>query len=159
MIDSVFAEELGKWPIRYLQLAKHVASWSKDPNKKIGAVIVGRRAGQLAVGYNGPPPGLKDEPIICKPSDEKNKFMLHAELNALFNAAFDVAGGHLFTLKPLCRNCAMAAAAHGISRVYQPYIPPSSDWADDNREALVDILGETCDVIEVRNPEQIGVKP
>jgi deoxycytidylate deaminase len=29
-----------KWDIRYLELAKHGSSWSKDPSTQTGAVIV-----------------------------------------------------------------------------------------------------------------------
>ena len=31
-----------KWHKRYLDVAKQVASWSKDPSRKIGSVIVGK---------------------------------------------------------------------------------------------------------------------
>ena len=40
-----------KWDIRYLELAKHIAQWSKDPSRKIGAVAVGEHGEVLAQGY------------------------------------------------------------------------------------------------------------
>ena len=46
-----------KWDIRYLELAELVASWSKDPSSKIGAVAVGSKGEVLAQGYNGFPRG------------------------------------------------------------------------------------------------------
>ena len=32
-----------KWDKRYLALAEHISTWSKDPSKKIGAVAVGEK--------------------------------------------------------------------------------------------------------------------
>jgi len=47
-----------KWDQRYLKLAEEVASWSKDPSRKIGAVAVGAKGQVLAQGYNGFPRGI-----------------------------------------------------------------------------------------------------
>ena len=30
-----------KWDKRFLELAKHISLWSKDPSKKVGCVVVG----------------------------------------------------------------------------------------------------------------------
>ena len=49
-----------KWKKRYLDLADHVASWSKDPSRKIGAVAIGPQGQVLAQGYNGFPRGIND---------------------------------------------------------------------------------------------------
>ena len=32
---------IDKWHKRYLKLAQEVASWSKDPSAKIGAIAIG----------------------------------------------------------------------------------------------------------------------
>ena len=32
------------WNERYLNLAEHISTWSKDPSTKIGAVIIGEQA-------------------------------------------------------------------------------------------------------------------
>lgn len=41
-----------KWDIRFMKRAQELASWSKDPSTKVGAVIVkGKHA--VAEGYNG----------------------------------------------------------------------------------------------------------
>ena len=49
-----------KWDIRYLELAKHISSWSKDPSSKIGAVAIGDKGQVLAQGYNGFPLNIVD---------------------------------------------------------------------------------------------------
>ena len=49
-----------KWDKRFLELAKLVGSWSKDPSTKVGAVIVDCNNRIISVGYNGFPKGVKD---------------------------------------------------------------------------------------------------
>ena len=41
------------WYGRYLDVAKVVSSWSKDPSTQVGAVAVGTKGQILAQGYNG----------------------------------------------------------------------------------------------------------
>ena len=48
------------WDARYLNLAKDVSEWSKDPSTKVGAVIVGDKHQIVSQGYNGFPRGFKD---------------------------------------------------------------------------------------------------
>ena len=45
---------LNKWDKRFLEMAKLVASWSKDPSTQVGAVAVRNRT-VIAQGYNGLP--------------------------------------------------------------------------------------------------------
>ena len=50
-----------KWDMRFLQLAKLVASWSKDPSTKCGAVIVEPDTHKVyGLGYNGFPSAMPD---------------------------------------------------------------------------------------------------
>ena len=48
-----------KWNNRFMELAFLVASWSKDPSTKTGAVIVGPDKEIRATGYNGPVRGVQ----------------------------------------------------------------------------------------------------
>ena len=52
----------GQWKNRYYDLAGEVATWSKDPSKKVGAIIVGNHGQVLSQGYNGFPRGMDDDP-------------------------------------------------------------------------------------------------
>ena len=48
--------DLTKWDERFSRIAYEVATWSKDPGTKVGAVLVlDRRI--IATGYNGFPHG------------------------------------------------------------------------------------------------------
>ena len=51
-----------KWDIRFLEMAKLVASWSKDPSTQVGCVAV-RNRNVIAQGYNGFPRGCDDHEL------------------------------------------------------------------------------------------------
>ena len=48
------------WDRKFLALAQHISTWSKDPSKQVGAVAVGNNRNILATGYNGFPKGIMD---------------------------------------------------------------------------------------------------
>ena len=49
-----------KWDARFLDLAKHISDWSKDPSTKVGCVVVGEDREVRSTGFNGFPRGIKD---------------------------------------------------------------------------------------------------
>ena len=51
---------MNKWDKRYLELAKEISTWSKDPSTKVGAIAVSDQGGVIAQGYNGFPRGVVD---------------------------------------------------------------------------------------------------
>jgi dCMP deaminase len=51
-----------KWDARFLDLARHVATWSRDPSTQTGAVIVRPNRTIASVGYNGFPRDCNDDP-------------------------------------------------------------------------------------------------
>ena len=75
-----------KWDIRFLEMAKLVASWSKDPSTQVGAVAVRNRT-VIAQGYNGFPRGCDDHELYYLNKAIKYKRIVHAEMNAIYNAA------------------------------------------------------------------------
>ena len=85
------------------------AIWSKDTTK-VAAVAVGEMRNQVAWGYNGFPPGVVDSPERIADRTVKLSLTLHAEVNALANARFDV--HTLYVTHPPCTNCAL----HILSR-------------------------------------------
>ena len=76
---------LNKWYKRYLKLAAEVATWSKDPNTQVGAVVVGSKGQILSQGYNGFPRGINDTSKRLNDRDTKLSLVVHAEMNAIFN--------------------------------------------------------------------------
>ena len=50
-----------KWDRRFIELASHIAQWSKDPSTKVGCVIVGEDREIRSTGFNGFPRGIDDD--------------------------------------------------------------------------------------------------
>jgi dCMP deaminase len=44
-----------KWIVRFLDLARTVSQWSKDPSTKVGAVIADNQQRVVSLGFNGFP--------------------------------------------------------------------------------------------------------
>jgi dCMP deaminase len=110
-----------KWDIRYLQLAERIASWSKDPSTQIGAIAVGIKGQVLAQGYNGFPRGIEDNPLHYEDRETKYKYVVHAEMNVIYNATYNgvsLDGATLYvTGLPVCSDCAKGVIQVGIQRV------------------------------------------
>ena len=120
-----------KWTIRYMDLAKQISSWSLDPSTKVGAVIVGKNGQIISQGYNGFPRGVKDSPERLNTREEKYKYVVHAEMNCIYNACRNGASLNDTTLYvyglPVCSECAKGVVQVGISKVIMqhPAVIPS----------------------------------
>lgn len=109
-----------KWDLRFLDLARFISDWSKDPSTKVGAVIVDTNNRIVSVGYNGFPKGVEDNERLSE-RDEKYKIIVHGEINAILFANKPVAGCTLYTIpfEP-CPRCAGLVIQSGITRVVAP---------------------------------------
>ena len=125
-----------KWDIRFLRIAqREVAQWSKDPNGKVGCVIVSPDRRRTTMGYNGFPQGIYDTDQRLEDREIKNRLSVHAELNAILNSRTDLTGWTLYVTKAPCLDCAKAIIQAGIVRVVCPDIDDSSSWASVQRAA------------------------
>ncbi|KAJ9520260.1 hypothetical protein QJQ45_030289 [Haematococcus lacustris] len=116
-----------EWDEYFMQLALLTAQRSKDPNKQVGAVIVGQQQVILAVGYNGFPRGCSDAALpwakeppegITDLLDTKYPYVVHAEANALLNKnAASVEGASLYVTLFPCNECAKLLIQAGIKEV------------------------------------------
>lgn len=98
-----------KWDRRFLSLAREIASWSKDPSTKVGAVIVDWDKRIVSTGYNGFPVKVVDTEERLKNRELKYAFTVHAEMNAILFAGRSVAGCTLYTYPFMpCDRCAAA---------------------------------------------------
>ena len=104
-----------KWIERFLSMAELVASWSKDPSTKVGAVIVDDKQRVVSVGFNGFPRGVQDRVDVSR--DTKLARTIHAEPNAILFANRSLAGCTLLVTRPPCSNCAALIIQSGITRV------------------------------------------
>ena len=121
-----------KWDIRFLNLAEHISTWSKDPSKKIGAVAVGDQRQILAQGYNGFPRGINDADERYDNREEKYKLVVHAEMNVIYNASYNGVSLNGSTLYvhglPVCSDCAKGVIQVGIKRIVMPSQDIPEHW-------------------------------
>lgn len=128
------------WDLRFLAVAGQVASWSKDPQAQVGALLVSPDRRAMSWGFNGFPVGFSDDDRLWR--DDKNDRMVHAELNAILNARRDLAGWTLYVTKFPCHNCALAVVQAGLVRVVtRPQGGATSKWAASHAMSR-DILTE-----------------
>lgn len=115
-----------KWTARFINLAAHVAQWSKDPSSQVGAVIIRPDRSVASIGFNGLPRGVSDDPARLADRDQKLLYTVHAELNAILTAKEPLHGCSIvvFPFQP-CAQCAAAIIQAGISEVICPKIPDS----------------------------------
>lgn len=79
------------WDKRFLQLAKLVSSWSKDPSTQTGAVIVDDKRRIVSLGFNSFPRRIADD-VRLDDRALKYECIVHCEINALVFAQQSVAG-------------------------------------------------------------------
>lgn|ERR1700752_1890992 len=106
-----------KWDMRFLDIASVIATWSKEPNTRVGCVIVDDKRRIVATGYNGFPRGVKDAIERIEDRDVKLAMTLHAEDNALLYAGRTVEGCTAYITHPPCSLCAAKLIQSGIKRV------------------------------------------
>lgn len=116
------------WHKRFMELAHHIALWSKYPGRKVGAVITDDRHTVVSVGYNGSPRGCNDDD--ASKYDKKTKYLYaeHAERNAIYNASRCLVGTTIYSTLFPCAACARAIIQCGITRLVS-YAPDFNDEA------------------------------
>ena len=120
-----------KWDLRFLELAKHISGWSKDPSTQVGSVIVRPDRTIASLGYNGFPRGIRDSQILLHTRKNKLERIIHAEKNAIYNAHENVNGHCIYTWPFLpCSICALDIIQVGIIRVVAPKINDDHRWAE-----------------------------
>lgn len=121
-----------KWDCRFLEMARLVAGWSKDPSTKAGAVIVRPNKSVKSVGFNGFPKTMPDTAELYANRDEKYSRIVHCEVNAAIHSEGGIEGCTLYTYPFIsCDRCCVQMIQGGIIRMVAPI--PSADaltrWA------------------------------
>lgn len=129
------------WDSRWMNMAKLVATWSKDRSRTCGAVIVDDRNVLVSIGWNGFPRGINDDADVRHERPAKYKWTEHAERNAIFNAA---ANGHptrgctIYLPWYPCADCARAIIQSGITHI----VCTEPDWNDHIWAADFEVVKE-----------------
>ena len=114
-----------KWDDYFMSVAFLSAQRSKDPNKQVGAVIVGPDRVIMGVGYNGFPRGCSDSDLPWAkksangdPMETKYAYVCHAEMNAIMNKnSQSLHGATLYVTMYPCNECAKLIIQSGIREV------------------------------------------
>lgn len=116
-----------KWDRRFLELAKHISTWSKDPSTQVGAVLVNHLKQVVGMGYNGFARGIEDTDERLNDRETKYKLVVHAEVNAIIQAGHNARGSTLyvypsFMVPPICHDCCKTAIQAGVYEIvgYEP---------------------------------------
>ena len=109
------------WDEYFMGLAHLSALRSKDPNTTVGAAIVDENHRVVSVGYNGFPKGCSDDEFPWDREGDtletKYVYVVHAELNAILNPKWPVAGCTIYVSLFPCNECAKAIIQSGIRRI------------------------------------------
>jgi dCMP deaminase len=111
------------WDKKFIKLSKHISEWSKDKNKKVGAVIVDNDNIVLSMGYNGIPRGCDDSDECRYERPTKYLFTEHAERNAIYHAArhgVSLKNCKMYVTLFPCADCARAMIQSGITKIIAP---------------------------------------
>jgi dCMP deaminase len=139
------------WDIFYLNMAKYVATKSKDPSTKTGAVIIRSDGTPASFGFNGFPRGMSDSPELYADREKKYSRVVHCEMNAMIFARQDLNGGTLYTWPfASCDRCAVCMIQAGIKRFVYPAMPPEKQqWAASLDTATSYMREAGCEVVEI----------
>ncbi len=146
------------WHLRFLGLAAHVATWSRDADKKVGSVIVRPDKTIATMGFNGFPRGVDDNPERYADRDLKLDMTVHAEMNAILHTREPLHGYTLYVwpFHP-CTRCAAAIIQSGIAHVVTIPWKKTSKWAAniDLAKQMLEEAGVTISVID----EPVAIPP
>lgn len=140
------------WDIRFLELAKLVSTWSKDPSTQVGAVIVRQNKTIASVGFNGFPMNMDDAAELYADRDYKLSRIIHAEMNALIFRTESIAGCTLYTYPFMtCDRCFAHMSQSGIVRIVAPIATQAQleRWGSAFEKVRQDARDAKVELIEV----------
>jgi dCMP deaminase len=131
---------------QFMELARHIGTWSKDPQTKVGCVIVGPDGEIRSTGCNGFPRGVRDDVAERRAKPDKYRWTEHAERNAIYTAArtgIPLKGCQMYLPWFPCMDCTRAIVQVGL-RELVALEPNLTDpvWGEDFRLAVA-LLAES----------------
>jgi dCMP deaminase len=141
-------ESTTRWHNRFIEMAKMVSTWSKDPSSQIGAVAINDERRILATGYNGFPKGIADTEERLNDRDQNYPRIIHAEMNALMNALYSGVSLKDATLYvyglPVCPSCTKCIIQAGIKHVVIPSVnTDKGNWQEVWEEQSLPMFKES----------------
>lgn len=139
------------WDQYFMSMVYLIAMKSKDQNTNGGAVIVGPDNEIRSTGYNSFPRGIDDNYPERQQRPEKYFWFVHAEENAILNAArigVSVKNCKMYTHGMPCMNCARMIVQSGVTEVITHKL-----WDDDNHGIWIEHAERTLQLFK-----EAGVK-
>jgi len=143
---------MNKWDLRYLNMARLVSTWSKDPSTQTGAVIVREDKSIASVGFNGFPRSMPDTLELYNNREEKYSRIVHCEMNALLFLSENVQNYTLYTWPFMsCDRCFVHMIQAGITRFIAPEATPEllTRWGDAFNRVRMYARETNVELIEV----------
>lgn len=153
-----------RWDDHFLRLTVEHARMSKDPSTKVGAVIIGPDREIRSTGFNGFPRGIADTIERLTDRETKLDLVVHAEMNAVLNAArvgIPLKGCTLYLSAtddtgavwggPPCVRCTVEIMQTGISCIVsRPFKAVPSRWKDSIERARALLIESGVEYREVQ---------
>ena len=128
------------WDEYFINIAKQVATKSKDPSSKVGCVMVSGDNRPISFGYNGFVSGC-DESEMTQERPLKYHLVIHAEMNALMFAGGTVKGSKVYATHGPCENCLKHLMQAGVKEIiYEKPGIMKERGTPDQREAIKRLL-------------------
>jgi dCMP deaminase len=147
------------WDEYFLNLAFNISTRSEDPNVKHGAVIVNEYNHIIGTGYNGPIKGSDNSTIPFHIRDEKRKWMIHAEENAMLNVTQSSSergrSCKIYITGMPCNNCLQRVINFGINKIIIADRKGSITENEDTermRNELIRMSGIELRTVAISNP-------
>ena len=133
-MNNKISQNLLKWDLRFLELARSVSTWSKDPSTKCGAIAV-KHHKVIGTGYNGFPRNIADDERLFD-REKKLELILHAEDNLFLSYGGDMSFGYIYTWPiPPSHKCIIKIIQKGFVRVIAP--KPYGGVAERFKESFI----------------------
>lgn len=128
---------MNRLPIpQYVMALAHVAALrSEDPYRKVGAAALDKDNRVIGTAYNGLFPGFQAPEGFWASRDERQKYMLHAEINLCSLFKRGEARIVACTTMP-CTSCMQALCAHGVKTIYY-----GEDYSASQAPAIAALYG------------------
>jgi dCMP deaminase len=160
-MDQAVKHSQGFWDRHFLDLAEVISRPSKDPSRRVGAVIADTLRRLVGSGYNGFPRRMDDDQGRYGERLVKLKLVVHAEANAIYNSVSSLSGCVLYCTSFPCTECAKAIVQCGITRVVCPTRVQMNDhWTEDARfsEGMLRETGVVLDEIPDWSPSPVSAE-
>ena len=122
-------------PAYAMALAQVASLRSEDPFRKVGAVAIDYANRVIGTAYNGLAPGFNPPPGFWDDREQRQKYMLHAEVNLCSLFTRGSVKIVAVTTKP-CTACMQMLCAYSIREIYY-----RDDYDKSEADAIANIYG------------------